>query len=61
MESSKRKYQKKSEYWNQISQSKFNPVGPTSQNDYQPELCGEPFYVSDASVSTVYPRHLMGD
>lgn len=50
MESSKRKYEKKSEYWNQISQSKFNPVGPTAQNDYQPELCGEPFYVSDAST-----------
>lgn len=49
MESSKRKYTKKSPYWNEISQSKVNTVNVAANVDYEPELCGEPFYVSSAS------------
>lgn len=49
MQSPKRKYNKKSQYWNEISQAKTNLSHPVEQAQYEPELCGEPFYVSSAS------------
>jgi hypothetical protein len=50
MQSSKRKYNKKSQYWGKFDK----PQGLDSMiknSSYEPELCGEPFYTSDASVS----------
>jgi hypothetical protein len=51
MSGSKRHYNKKSDYW-----TKFNKVqDPISQQQiegYEPQLCGEPFYVSNATSST---------
>ena len=40
----KRKYTKRSEYWN-----KFKHPAQTDGQEHSPELLGEPFYVSDAS------------
>jgi len=53
MQTPKRKYNKKSQYWNEISQSKSVPVNQpinTLNSQYEPELCGEPFYVASASI-----------
>ena len=51
MSGSKRHYNKKSDYW-----TKFNKVqDPISQQQiegYEPQLCGEPFYISNATSST---------
>ena len=50
MQSSKRKYNKKSQYWGKFDK----PQGLDSMiknSSYEPELCGEPFYTSDASIS----------
>ena len=44
----KRKYTKRSEYWN-----KFKHPAQTDGQEHSPELLGEPFYVSDASYSAV--------
>lgn len=55
MESGKRKYNKKSEYWSNISKK----TGPniqkieTTEASWEPDLCGEAFYVAEASVGTV--------
>jgi hypothetical protein len=46
---SKRNYQKKSDYWQKFSKS-LPQQAVLSQGSYEPELLGEPFYVSDASV-----------
>lgn len=51
MSGSKRHYNKKSDYW-----TKFEKI-PASINqiqaqNYEPQLCGEPFYVSDATANT---------
>ena len=51
MEGSKRNYNKKSDYWTKFSKESI-PVSHVSSNTYEPQLCGEPFYVSDASTNT---------
>lgn len=54
MDSSKRKYTKKSDYWNKFNVAEGAvPLNNPSVllNDFEPELCGEPFYTSDASIS----------
>jgi hypothetical protein len=48
---SKRSYNKKSAYWEKFSKEKQNPIIHESNASYEPELCGEPFYTSDASVN----------
>ena len=47
----KRKYTKRSEYWNKFD-PKDHPSRP-SENEPTPELLGEPFYTSDASYGEV--------
>jgi hypothetical protein len=52
--SDKRKYNKKSDYWNKFSEQK-SPLLPANvqfQQSIPPISSGEPFYTSDASVST---------
>tara|TARA_Y100000401_G_scaffold116430_1_gene122169 strand:+ start:5445 stop:7403 length:1959 start_codon:yes stop_codon:yes gene_type:complete len=44
----KRKYTKRSEYWN-----KFNHPSQTDGEEPSPELLGEPFYTSDASYTAI--------
>lgn len=44
----KRNYNKKSEYWGKFTPSQ-NAVTPSAPQVFAPELCGDPFYVSDAS------------
>ena len=44
----KRKYTKRSEYWN-----KFNHPSQTDGQEPSPELLGEPFYTSDASYTAI--------
>lgn len=54
MNSSKRKYEKKSDYWkrfNQISKSVGGDSSPPLS--VTPDLLGEPFYVSDASALNI--------
>jgi hypothetical protein len=46
----KRNYNKKSEYWGKFANPNDSIAVPVSQV-FSPELCGEPFYVSDASYS----------
>ena len=46
----KRKYNKKSDYWKQLSQ---NSEGAIPTPAVVPELLGEPFYTSDASYGEV--------
>jgi hypothetical protein len=48
---SKRKYTKRSEYWKKFN-SNEHPSRPP-QEEFEPELLGEPFYTSDASYSAV--------
>jgi hypothetical protein len=50
MQQPKRKYNKKSQYWDNLSQPKNSLPNFTAQSQYEPELCGEPFYVSSASM-----------
>ena len=50
MQQPKRKYNKKSQYWDNLSQPKNSLPNFTAQSQYEPELCGEPFYVSSASI-----------
>jgi hypothetical protein len=51
--SDKRKYNKKSDYWNKFSEQKQlnQPINPNFQQGIPPISSGEPFYTSDASVS----------
>ncbi len=46
---SKRSYNKKSDYWKKFESQQFNSV-TLSQGAYEPQLLGEPFYVSEASA-----------
>jgi hypothetical protein len=48
---SKRKYTKRSEYWAKFKNSE-HPSRPTEEQ-FEPELLGDPFYTSDASYSDV--------
>ena len=48
---SKRKYTKRSEYWAKFKNNE-HPSRPTEEQ-FEPELLGEPFYTSDASYSDV--------
>jgi len=56
MESGKRKYNKKSEYWTKFEKQE-QPIAAKPINlleslaSCEPELCGEPFYVSQSSVN----------
>lgn len=56
MSSSKRQYNKKSEYWSKFDKVTTDSTKPIeiAQASYEPELCGEPFYVSESSVNTSY-------
>lgn len=46
----KRKYNKKSDYWNKFDESKEkSPV--VSQDEFSPDIVGDPFYVSSASYT----------
>jgi len=58
----KRNYNKKSEYWDQFTNPITSPVMQESQA-FTPELCGDPFYVSDASYTSESKasRGLSGD
>jgi hypothetical protein len=47
----KRDYNKKSDYWKKFEKSSIK-IMSQAQDGYEPELCGEPFYVAEASVST---------
>jgi hypothetical protein len=53
MSGSKRQYNKKSDYWTKFKkvEASISNVIPQTQN-YEPQLCGEPFYVSDATANT---------
>lgn len=53
MDSNKRSYQKKSQYWDKFKNPNNNITIASVQNSesYEPSLCGEPFYVAEASVS----------
>ena len=55
---SKRKYTKRSEYWNQFNPQE-HPSHP-SKEEPSPELLGEPFYTSDASFSEVSKARRQG-
>ena len=55
---SKRKYTKRSEYWNQFNPQE-HPSHP-SKEESSPELLGEPFYTSDASFSEVSKARRQG-
>ena len=60
MESEKRSYNKKSQYWEKFSQpnqpSVVNAPMMEASASYEPELCGEPFYVASASENPEYSR-----
>ena len=49
----KRKYTKRSEYWNKFNKERktYVPIGEGGQ--VQPDLLGEPFYTSDASFQEI--------
>ena len=49
----KRKYTKRSEYWNKFNQERktYVPIGENGK--VQPDLLGEPFYTSDASFKEI--------
>jgi hypothetical protein len=53
MESGKRQYNKKSEYWGKFNQPNESPkvIIQEATASYEPQLCGEPFYVSEASIN----------
>ena len=46
----KRKYNKKSDYWNKFGKDEVKAV-MASQEKFSPELAGDPFYTSSASVN----------
>ena len=48
---SKRKYTKRSEYWKKFNNNE-HPSRPTEEK-FEPEFSGEPFYTSDASYSDI--------
>lgn len=48
---SKRKYTKRSEYWKKFNGSE-HPSRPTEE-EFEPEFLGEPFYTSDASYADI--------
>ena len=47
----KRKYVKKSDYWGKFDKTNESPQQPINK-DYEPELVGDPFYVSSASYNS---------
>ena len=49
----KRKYTKRSDYWNKFNKENklYVPIG--KDGEVQPDLLGEPFYTSDASYNEV--------
>lgn len=47
----KRKYVKKSDYWGKFDKTKGTQPEPINK-DYEPELVGDPFYVSSASYNS---------
>ena len=49
----KRHYNKKSDYWKKFEGSAI-PIMSQAHNQYEPELCGEPFYVAEASLNTSF-------
>ena len=49
----KRHYNKKSDYWQKFGKSPI-PITSQSNDEYEPELCGEPFYVAEASLNTSF-------
>ena len=49
----KRNYNKKSNYWDKFNNSNELPKIQEAQANFSPDLCGDPFYVSDASYSSV--------
>ena len=51
MSGSKRHYNKKSDYWTKFQKTPA-PITQTQVQNYEPQLCGEPFYVSDATANT---------
>lgn len=51
MSGSKRHYNKKSDYWTKFEKTPV-PISQSQMQDYEPQLCGEPFYVSDATANT---------
>lgn len=51
MSGSKRHYNKKSDYWTKFQKTPA-PITQSQMQDYEPQLCGEPFYVSDATANT---------
>lgn len=51
MSGSKRHYNKKSDYWTKFQKIQA-PISQPQVQNYEPQLCGEPFYVSDATANT---------
>jgi len=49
----KRHYNKKSDYWKKFEGSAI-PIMSQAHDQYEPELCGEPFYVAEASLNTSF-------
>jgi len=49
----KRHYNKKSDYWKKFEKSQIK-IMANAHEDYEPELCGEPFYVAEASLNTSF-------
>jgi hypothetical protein len=49
----KRHYNKKSDYWKKFEKSQIK-IMSHAHEDYEPELCGEPFYVAEASLNTSF-------
>ena len=45
----KRKYVKKSDYWNKFGKEEVKPSPVVSNDEFSPDLMGEPFYTSSAS------------
>jgi hypothetical protein len=52
MNQSKRQYNKRSDYWQQFNKPKVEVSLASQVNEFEPELAGEPFYVSEASFFT---------
>lgn len=49
----KRNYNKKSNYWQKFDSSNEIPKVQESQASFSPDLCGDPFYVSNASYASI--------
>jgi hypothetical protein len=58
MQNQKRSYNKKSSYWKKFDESSGSLVATASQNSepYEPALCGEPFYTSEASIQVSHAQ-----